>query len=90
MIAAHAAQLVISDLQRQVRALESRIAQLEERELAIRNRCEVCRAAGARVPSEANCFLCCRDLCAEHLLAPTCTHHKDGRHEPRRPDGSRR
>jgi hypothetical protein len=78
-------------LEQALARLETRVAELELRELATRRRCEVCRARGDHnVPAESNCFLCCRDLCAEHLLAPTCAHDKDGRHEPRNPDGSRR
>lgn len=91
MIAAHAQSLALADLQRTVRHLETRIAELELRELAARPRCRTCAEAGLyNVPREANCFLCCRDLCAEHLRAPTCTHDPDLRHEPRNPDGSRR
>lgn len=89
MIAALAQSIALADLQRTVRQLETRIAELELRELATRRRCQDCRVA-ANVPAEANCFLCCRDLCAEHLRAPTCTHDPDLRHEPRNPDGSRR
>jgi len=79
------------DLEQALARLETRVAELELRELAKRPKCEVCSASGEHfVPMEANCFLCCRNLCAEHLAAPTCPHHKDGRHEPRNPDGSRR
>jgi len=79
------------DLEQALARLETRVDQLERRELATRRRCEVCSASGDHnVPSEANCFLCCRDLCDAHLRARVCPHHATGQHEPRSPDGSRK
>lgn len=79
-----------SGLRHALALLETRVAELEARELATRSKCEVCLPFGERVPSVANCFSCCRHLCAAHLVEKTCPHHREGVHEPRAYDGSRR
>lgn len=82
--------MTLDQLHQSVRDLETRVAELEARELGTRPKCEVCLPFGERVPSVANCFGCCRYLCAVHLGEKTCACDTQGLHEARNYDGSRR
>jgi hypothetical protein len=87
MIAAHAQSLALADLQRTVRDLETRIAELEREQQEPRTlipRCEVCSAAGCSyTPAVGTCEGCCRHLCEAHFALPACSQRSDGRHKAR-------